>query len=151
MRAQLHSELRIASANLAPVDLADISLRYSVSPNSVRGIASRAGIPIRVAKETLLERIMLVASVEKTRAEVAIELGEKPEAVQRAYRHAKSKGIHIPQRGRALHKAWLKASLSAYDLPPEVEDWVMSQLPKESGLPDLIRAFILDAYHDENP
>jgi len=76
MRAQLHSELRIASANLAPVDLADISLRYSVSPNSVRGIASRAGIPIRVAKETLLEKIMAVASVEKTRAEVAIELGE---------------------------------------------------------------------------
>jgi hypothetical protein len=149
MRARLISELRIASETLAPVDLADISQRYNISPNSVRGMASRVGIPLRVAKETLLERIMAVASVEKTRADVATELGERPDAVQRAYRHAKNKGIHIPQRGRALHKAWLKASLTAYGLPPEVETWLIEQMPTGTSLPDLIRAIIVDAYHEE--
>ena len=148
-RDQLRSELRIAADKLEPIDLEEVAARYGLNPNSIRGIASRSGIPIRVAGITLLERIMAVASVQKTRDDVARELGERPELVQRAYRHAKDQGIHVPQRGRALHASWLKAQLKSYKLPPEVEAWLIVQLPESNALPDLIRAIILDAYHEE--
>jgi hypothetical protein len=148
-RERLRSELRLAAANLEPIDPADISRRYGIAPASIRGIASRAGIPVRVMQTTMLERIMAVASVEKTRADVARELGEDPEKVQRAYKYARNKGIIVPQQRGVKRGFSLKAQLKAYKLPPEVEAWLLVQLPSESGLHDLIRAIILDAYHEE--
>jgi hypothetical protein len=148
-RERLLGELRIAAANLEPIDPADISRRYGIAPASIRGIGSRAGIPVRVMQTTMLERILAVASVDKTRADVARELGEDPEKVQRAYKYARNRGIIVPQQRGVKRGVSLKAQLRAYNLPPEVEKWLVAQLPSESGLHDLIRAVIIDAYHEE--
>jgi hypothetical protein len=148
-REGLRAELRAAADAARSVDVVALATRYGISPNSLRGIASRMGVPISWQRGTLLQRIMLLAHASKTVSELAEELGDKPEKIARAIRHARDQGVIVPHRNRLARSIHLQLALKPYALPPEIEQWLTDQLPSEASLIDLLRGIIIDAYHEE--
>ena len=148
-RAGLRAELRAAAEQAKPVDAVGLVKRYKIAPGSLRGMASRIGVPISWTQETLLQRVMNAAHVDKTVARLAEEVGAKPDQVARAIRHAREQGVMVPHRSRLSRTIHVQLALKPYTLPPEIEQWLTDQLPSEANLIDLLRGIIIDAYHEE--
>jgi hypothetical protein len=95
-------------------------------------------------------RLMEVADGTRTRLEVAVKLGYTKNGLCATVHQARLQGQRPLFRGgnRRREPSGIVTDLIG-GLHPKVQEWFASQIPEGASELDLVRALILDAYHDE--
>jgi biotin operon repressor len=141
--------LRQHERDKAPVDMPALCAEFGAKQTLIKNVAHLNGIRLRT-KETLYVRIRQAASPDKTVSQLAEELGVSRGALYKRIGHMRDHGEEVPFK-IVSHKEKATVSISILkQLQPEVRAWLKSQTPKGSTLSDMIRAIIVDAYHEEN-
>ena len=115
---------------------AQIASELGVSRPHVCNVASKNGLKFPRASLT-------------AKAESMMRDGAEPEAVAAATGMKLSSVMTIRSRSGLGPTRERGAELIVDSLPADIRSWVRHQIPNGASAADLLRSFIVDAYHDE--
>lgn len=113
---------------------------------------------------TMQEKIQIAAEMRsrgQRLREIARKLGVCVSMAHSYVEGAKAQGI-LPSRNRPIKETTLRMIVRSRGidfgkwasviekLNPEVQNWLIDQVPQGSNLAEMVAAIITDAYHDEN-
>lgn len=104
----------------------------------------------------LANRADIIAAMDGTRTigDIAEQFKVLRSSVYSIYHDCHDRGVPVRIKPAAPGRKRGPEALNSLpalvkSLPPEVRRWVVAQVPEGATLADLLRAFIVDAYHDE--